>query len=174
MSSQEPGWIAVVGWTELTHSDTKRSAGAFAWHRAYTRLMRDDAYMELTEHRALIYHRLLLEYASTAARLRAETRSLSRRLGLRVTSADLESLSHAGFIKVCASRAQAVGWHDASVHATRDREREESLKGVLLDSYVREEQQTVNKTDNGTRLDKVLPATESHVTALSAERRRQS
>ena len=51
---------------------------------------------------------------STSPRLVVEPGSLSSRLNLRVSSEDLVSLIHAGFIELVASKTLAEGYHGAS------------------------------------------------------------
>jgi len=109
------GWISVVGWRRFQHYDPAKRTPP--WIKNYTELMADDDYLGLSEHRALVLHRLWLEYASSRCRLRLDTRSLSRRLGLRVTSADMKALCDAGFLAIVASKALAEGYHDASPRA---------------------------------------------------------
>ncbi len=96
-------WIHVVDWERHQHPDTGRSRVP-PWIKTFTELLSSEAYLTLTEHRALMLHRLWLEYARTRRRLPLDTRSLSRRLALRVTTADLESLNHAGYIMFSASK----------------------------------------------------------------------
>ncbi len=111
----DSGWISVCNWErEYQHADTTRSGGPLPWVKNYTRLMADDDYLSLTPGAVAILHRLWLVYASSRCRLRADTRSLSSRLSLRVTSSQLDSLVHAGFIRVVASKEQAEGAQNAS------------------------------------------------------------
>jgi hypothetical protein len=120
-------YISVRNWRKFQHYDPAKRAPIFV--KNYTELMADDAYLDLTEHRALMLHRLWLEYASARCRLSLDTRSLSRRLNLRVTTADIEALNHAGFIDIVASEALADGYQDASSRArarSKEKRREET------------------------------------------------
>jgi hypothetical protein len=122
----EGSWVSIVDWEkEYQHYDPEKRLkdprGPMPWIKNYTRLMQNDEYLELTEHCALILHRLWLVYASSGCRLRADTRSLSRKTGLRVTKSHLELLNHAGFIDIVASRELAEGYIPGSTRATRDR-----------------------------------------------------
>jgi hypothetical protein len=92
-------WIEIVDWDKFQHYK-KRDPN---WIKIYTRLVHDDNWLELTGHQRAVLVGLWLEYASSHARLRLDTRSLSSRLGLRVTRATLETLNHAGFIRFSAS-----------------------------------------------------------------------
>lgn len=120
------GWISVRNWRRFQHYDPAKRQPP--WIKTYTELMSDDAYLSLTEHRALLLHRLWLEYASSRCRLRLDvssmrsrrgfdTASLGQRLGMRVTTADLDALINAGFIAIVASATLAEGYHDASARA---------------------------------------------------------
>ena len=115
----DDGWISINGWDEFQHVDVKRGSGPPPWIKNYTRLMNDDDYLDLTEHCALVLHRLWLTYASSRCQLRATTSSLSRRLGVRVMTRDLERLSDAGFITIVASKSQAEGQQHAGTTRAR-------------------------------------------------------
>lgn len=127
------GWISVVGWRRFQHYDPDKRVPP--WIKNNTDLMANDDYLSLTEHRALMLHRLWLEYASSRCQLRLDLTTLGRRLGMRVTSKDIEALNHAGFINVVASKALAEGYQSASAraHATEtetetETEKEQDLK----------------------------------------------
>lgn len=108
-------WISVRNWRKFQHYDPEKRVPP--WIKNNTDLMANDSYLGLTEHRALMLHRLWLEYASARCELSDDTLRLSRRLGMKVTRLDLESLSHAGWIDIVASKALANGYHDASARA---------------------------------------------------------
>lgn len=108
-------WISVRHWRRFQHYDPAKRVPP--WIKNNTDLMANDSYLSLTEHRALMLHRLWLEYASSRCELSDDTLRLSRRLGMKVTRADLESLNHAGFIRFVASKTLAEGYHDASARA---------------------------------------------------------
>ncbi len=95
-------YIHVVGWERHQHPDAARSSVP-PWIKVYTELLSSDAYLDLTEHQALVLHRLWLEYARARRHLRLNTRSLSRHLHLRVMTRDIEALNHAGFLTLSAS-----------------------------------------------------------------------
>ncbi|CAN5777571.1 hypothetical protein BH20ACT14_BH20ACT14_01710 [soil metagenome] len=93
-------YIVVRNWEKFQNADVwKKSGGRPPWIKTYTALLHDDAYIELTPHQRAVLHGLWLAYASSARQLRLNTRSLSRRLGLRVSSQQLEALKYAGFIE---------------------------------------------------------------------------
>jgi hypothetical protein len=105
-------YISVKNWRRFQHYDpTKRTP---PWIKNYTELMSDDAYLELSMHRRGLLHALWMEYASSRCRLTANTATLSRRLGGKVTSRDLQALTDAGFIDLVASSVLAEGYQDAS------------------------------------------------------------
>lgn len=92
-------WIIVRKWNEFQHYTDREPP----WIKNYTRLLSDPNYLSLTPHQCAVLHRLWLEYARSSCQLRANTASLSRQLGLRVSSRQLEALNHAGFIEFSAS-----------------------------------------------------------------------
>ncbi len=102
-------WIVIPRWEEFQHRDAAR-VQVPTWLKTFTKLLSDEAYLDLSGHRRAILHGLWLEYARSTRRLRVDTISLSRRLSLRVTTKDLAALNHAGFIHFSASR-------DAGKHA---------------------------------------------------------
>lgn len=108
-------WISVSGWRRFQHYDPAKRVPP--WIKNNTDLMANDAYLSLTEHRALMLHRLWLEYASSRCELSDDTLRLSRRLGMKVTTLDLDALNHAGFIDIVASAVLAEGYHPASARA---------------------------------------------------------
>lgn len=84
------------------------------WIKNYTRLLSHDEYLALSSHRRGLLHGIWLAFASSARRLRGDTRSLSSRLQMKVSTADLTSLSDAGFIEVIASNVLAKRLQAAS------------------------------------------------------------
>jgi hypothetical protein len=94
-----PLWVHIVGWEKFQHADTLKRSTPPPWIKVYTRLLSEDDFLDLTEHRRLLLLELWLEYARTRARLRLDTRSISRRLHMRVTTADLDALNQAGYIE---------------------------------------------------------------------------
>lgn len=129
-------WISVRHWRRFQHYDPAKRVPP--WIKNNTDLMANDAYLSLTEHRALMLHRLWLEYASSRCELSDDTLRLSRRLGMKVTRADLIALNHAGFIRIVASKTLAEGYHDASARAhdvetEEEKDLETEPKAVTLD-----------------------------------------
>jgi hypothetical protein len=109
------GWISVVGWRRFQHYDPAKRQPP--WVKTYTELLDDEEYLQLSGHLRSVLHGIWLAYASSRCRLHADARSLSSRLRLRVSSLHVESLVHAGFIELVASKTLAEGYHDASPRA---------------------------------------------------------
>jgi hypothetical protein len=105
-------WISVRNWRKFQHYDPAKRAPK--WIKVYAELMSDDAFLQLTLPQRGILVSIWLEYASARCALRGETASLSRRIGGRVTSAQLKALTDAGFIDIVASKTLADGYQDAS------------------------------------------------------------
>jgi len=97
-------WIEVVHWHRFQHYSDRDPP----WIKNYLALLHDENYLSLTGHQRAVLHGLWLEYASARCQLRANTVSLTRRLGLRVSSAQLKALNHAGFIRFVASKPLAL------------------------------------------------------------------
>jgi hypothetical protein len=153
----------------MTHRDAGRgSTGALAWHRSHRRLLEDDGYWNLPAGPRALYAGIALLALNERGTVEYSTRKLSRRLNLRVTEQQVESLVQAGLIGICASREQAKSWHAASVRVTRDRYRDRDRpRDVNQGSKQRPETDIEpSTTDNGTE-----PSSEPHITALSRERR---
>jgi hypothetical protein len=97
-------WIVVRNWERFQHYGDRSPL----WIKNYVALLTDDDYLALPEGARAVLHGLWLAYASSDGRLRLDTRSLSRRLALRVTTAQLKRLNDAGFIAVVASKPLAL------------------------------------------------------------------
>lgn len=106
----EPLWIEMVGWDRFQHYRDRTPP----WIKTYVDLLANDDYLELSGHCRSILHGLWLEYASSHCRLRLDTATLSSRLHLRVTTAHIEALNHAGFLTLSASAPLAPRYQDAS------------------------------------------------------------
>lgn len=103
MPSDPPRWIIVPHWDEFQHPDALRSSSP-PWIKTWTRLLSDDDYRRLTSAQRGVLHGVWVEYARSHRRLTDDTAALTRRLGCRVTDAQLNALSDAGFIELSASR----------------------------------------------------------------------
>lgn len=111
-------WIVVPNWDEFQHYTDRDPI----WIKTYTRLLHDDAYLDLTQHQALLLHRLWLAYASSSAQLQLSTASVSLHVGFRVTMHDLQALNHAGFIEFSASAPASKPLARARARARESRE----------------------------------------------------
>ena len=106
-------YIHIVNWDRYQHGS--RSA---PWIKNYKDLLHKDEYLGLSGHQRGILHGLWLAYATSGRQLSDNTLTLSRQLGLRVLTRDIESLNHAGFLIVSASK-------DASLLKAVEKSREE-------------------------------------------------
>jgi hypothetical protein len=97
-------WIVIPSWERFQHYKDRDPN----WIKNYTALLNDPDYLTLTAHQRGVLHGLWLIYASSHCRVRANTASLSRQLGVRVSSRQLTSLNHAGFIQLSASKPLAL------------------------------------------------------------------
>lgn len=96
-------WIVIPRWDEFQHPDAARSK-VLPWIKTWTRLNSDRDFLDLTYHQRGLLLSLWLEYARATRQLIGSTSALSRQLGQRVTTRDLETLNHAGFITLVASK----------------------------------------------------------------------
>lgn len=118
-------WISVRNWRKFQHYDPAKRQPP--WIKVYTELMSDEAWLALSGNDRSVLCCIWLEYASSRCRLRADSRSLTRQLNLRVTKATLTRLNHAGYIDIVASKTLAEGYHGASTsraHVEEEKEKE--------------------------------------------------
>jgi hypothetical protein len=92
-------YVWISRWSDFQHYKPERDRPP-AWIKAYTKQLDDDAYLELTGTQRAILHDLRSAFARSHGKLAADTRRLSARIGLQVTSRTLERLNHAGFIEL--------------------------------------------------------------------------
>jgi hypothetical protein len=121
-------YIWIPRWDEFQHYKDRQPP----WIKVYTRLLHDDDYLSLSGHRRSILHGLWLVFASSSRRVRLDSRSLSARLQLRITSEDLKALNRAGFVEVVASKALAERLQSARPETETETETES--KAVQTDS----------------------------------------
>jgi hypothetical protein len=125
-------WIIVKHWGDFQHYKDRDPT----WIKNYTRLLHDDAYLDLTLHQRGVLHGIWLSYAAADGQLRGSmatggrqgrdsTARLSRQLGERVTTATLEALNHAGFIGFSASKPPRLS---ASLEKLREEKEKKDLK----------------------------------------------
>jgi hypothetical protein len=115
-------WIEIRNWDRFQQYRDRDPI----FIKNYVALLHDDDYLGLTGHQRAVLHGLWLAYASSGCQLRVDTASLSRQLGLRVSSQTLERLNHAGFIRFRASKPLALARARAR---SREAEAEETAKG---------------------------------------------
>ncbi len=93
-------YIWIVRWGDFQHYKPERDR-APAWLKTYTKELDDERYLRLTTHQRALLHDLRRAFARTHGRLARDSRQLTHRFHVRVTSAQLEALNHAGFIDFC-------------------------------------------------------------------------
>jgi len=103
------GWIVIPNWRRFQHYRDRQPR----WIKVYTELMSDPAFLGLTFAQRGLLISLWLEYARSRRAIRVRAASVSRQLGGRVASAQLEALSDAGFIEVSASKP--AGEHASNI-----------------------------------------------------------
>lgn len=98
----EPLYIWVNRWDDFQNYQRKRGKPwAPPWLMNHTRQLDDDRYLDLTAAERGLLHDLRLEFARTRLDLRSDTTRLSRRLGYKVYTSQLQRLNDAGFITIC-------------------------------------------------------------------------
>lgn len=115
------GWIVVRNWTRFQHYHDRDPI----FIKNYISLLSNDDYLSLSGHQRSILHGVWLAYASTNCQLRADTGSLTRRLALRVSSAQLKALANAGFIELSASKPLALRARSREEEAETEEEKKE-------------------------------------------------
>ena len=97
-------WIIVRNWERFQHYKDRDPY----FIKLYTELQHDHNWLALTGHQRAVLVGIWLEYASARCQLPLNTASLTRRLALRVSSATLEALNHAGFIEFSSRAALEI------------------------------------------------------------------
>jgi hypothetical protein len=115
-------WIIIPGWDKFQHRDAGRSSRGFAWLRDYADQLNKDEYRALTFHQRGLLKDLRHSYATTKGQLSDSTLALTRRLGHRVLTRDLEALANAGYIVLSASKPPALSQHAAGLEVEVDKE----------------------------------------------------
>jgi hypothetical protein len=122
-------WIWIVRWEEFQHYAPDRDQ-APAWIKTYTKQHDDDGYRALTAGQRALLHDLRLGFARSHFKLRSYPAQLTQRFGLRVTSAQLAALNHAGLIEIVSrevleQRLEMLYASRAPARSRRSREEEE-------------------------------------------------
>jgi hypothetical protein len=129
----EERWIIVRNWERFQHYKDRDPY----FIKLYTELQHDHNWLALTGHQRAVLVGIWLEYASARCQLPLNTASLTRRLALRVSSATLKALNHAGFIEF-SSRAALEIARSQEVEAEIERETEREVKGSTVRRRARE------------------------------------
>jgi hypothetical protein len=111
-------WIVIPNWEKFQHYGDRDPA----WIKLYRSLMANPDFLRLTGHQTGVLVRLWLVYASSNGQLRADSRSLSRQLSLRVSTETLNALKTAGFLRIRASRPLALA--RARVETEKEKEKD--------------------------------------------------
>lgn len=119
---EEQKWIVVRNWDKFQHYRDRW----VPWIKFYTEILHDPAYTRLPVGTRLTLCHIWLEYASTRAQLPLDSAWLSRQFSHRVTSIQLETLNHAGFIEF--SSSPCLEHVKMGSRPTRAREEEEKKK----------------------------------------------
>ena len=114
-------WITVRNWERFQHYKDRDPY----FIKLYTELQHDHNWLALTGHQRAVLVGIWLEYASARCQLPLNTASLTRRLALRVSSATLEALNHAGFIEFSSRAALEIA-------RSQEVEEEEQVKDLPL------------------------------------------
>lgn len=126
----EPLYIWIVRWHEFqTYQKKRGKPWAPPWLMDHTRQLDDDRYLDLTAAERGLLHDLRLEFARTRLDLRSDTTRLSRRLGYKVYTSQLERLNDAGFIVLCSrtvlEQFRNAFWNGSSLEVEEEREQPE-------------------------------------------------
>jgi len=120
-------YIVVTNWRRFQYYRNRNPP----WIKNLTQLLHDDNYLSLPPGTRALLHGLWLEYASSNARLRLDTRSLSARLRLRVTKQQLDWLERKGFIEYAQTpRRQDVVTSRAREEAETEKSKEHEVHEV--------------------------------------------
>jgi hypothetical protein len=120
------GWIVIPNWRRFQHYKDRQPR----WIKVYTELMSDPAFLGLTFAQRGLLITLWLEYARSRRAIRVRAASMSRQLGGRVASAQLEALSDAGFIEITASNVLAKPEQNASAELLRNSKSDDAAAPV--------------------------------------------
>lgn len=123
-------WIWVVRWSDFQHYTPERDR-APAWIKTYTKQLDDDRYLRLTLQQRAVLHDIRSAFARAHGRLTSEPRAVTQRIGRRVTSAQLDALSHAGFIELCSRKTLEQRLDQLYASRAPARSKEEELPSVV-------------------------------------------
>jgi hypothetical protein len=143
----KPRYIIIPNWDRFQHYKDRRPA----WIKNYTELLDKDEYWNLSGHQRGVLHGTWMAFARSDCQLPGDTLTLSRRLGVKVTTADIDALIQAGFLRLSASKVIAKRKQVASPTRARARGRKEVEREKETETSV------VSPTRNGPH-----DATEQH------------
>lgn len=113
-------WIVIPKWAEFQHYKDRSPS----WIKNYTRLLSDDAYLELTyAQRGLLHGIWLLRASMNEAPTNTRTRHLltTNKGEARHFQDNLDALSQAGFIEIRASKPLADSYKNASPEKEKEK-----------------------------------------------------
>ena len=143
-------WIIVRNWERFQHYKDRDPY----FIKLYTELQHDHNWLALTGHQRAVLVGIWLEYASARCQLPLNTASLTRRLALRVSSATLEALNHAGFIEFSSraaleiARSQEVETEEPLTATTEKQRQERGIKDFDVRRRARENDPDVENLIN--------------------------
>lgn len=115
------GFIAIRNWRKFQHYDPAKRRPL--WIKNYTELLDDENYLKLSSRQRGILHAIWLAAASTRSVLGSSPARLGRIIGdPTVRRRDITSLSHAGYIRIFASKELAERYQDASPEVEKEKE----------------------------------------------------
>jgi hypothetical protein len=112
-------WIVIPKWEEFQHYKDRSPT----WIKNYTRLLSDDAYLNLTyAQRGLLHGIWILRASANEAPTSTRTKHLltTNKAEARHFRNNLEALNHAGFITFSASKPLATPYQTASPEKRRE------------------------------------------------------
>lgn len=145
-------WISVRNWRSFQHYDPSKRIPP--WIKNYTELLDTEEYLGLGFRLRGLLHGIWLEYAASRCQLGASPATLGRRLGDdSVRTRDLETLNHAGFIDIVASKTLAEGYQAASASLSVTRTGARSLETEKETEKEQDQQAPKLTTPNGQHAD---------------------
>lgn len=143
-------WIWVPKWEDFQHYKPERDRPP-AWIKSYTRQLDDDRFLDCSLAARGLLESVRIAFARSSGRLPSDTRGLSRRIGAKVTNAQIAALCDAGLLEVVsrptlelrleafyASRARArvhQGEEETEVEGEEDQEPMRASERELQDAH---------------------------------------
>ena len=120
MTGKPQRWIIIPHWDRYQHYKNR----APKWIKDHRDQYDQEEFRNLTFHQRGVLQGLRHSYAASNGQITDSTLALTRRLGQRVATRDLEALNHAGYITFSASKPLALRYHDASLEEETETEEE--------------------------------------------------